>query len=58
MPRLRSKLTGVVVSVDDDTAARLAGEYEPLDDPAPAKKATAKRTAKTTSSEPSPDEGE
>lgn len=30
MPRLRSKQTGVVVSVDDATAARLGAEYEPV----------------------------
>ena len=30
MPRLRNKLTGVVVDVDDATAARLGAMYEPI----------------------------
>lgn len=30
MPRLRHKRTGVVVVVDDATAAALAGRYEPV----------------------------
>lgn len=43
MPRLRSKQTGTVVNVDDDTAARLASRYEPVGaeskpDPKPAPK--------------------
>lgn len=53
MPRLRSKSTGVVVSVSEETAARLASEYEPIEEARPAKKtAAAKRTAKPTDSEP------
>lgn len=44
MPRLRSTRTGVVVSVDDDTAARLGGiYYEPVEQPQ--KATTRKRTA-------------
>lgn len=30
MPRLRSK-SGVVVNVDDDTAARLGNEWQPVE---------------------------
>lgn len=35
MPRLRDTRTGVVVDVDDDTAARLGVAYEPVDKPKP-----------------------
>ncbi|MBF6133505.1 hypothetical protein IU501_10890 [Nocardia otitidiscaviarum] len=31
MPRLRNTVTGVVVSVSDDTAARLGREWRPAD---------------------------
>lgn len=39
MPRLRDSRTGVVVDVDDATAAGLGAAYEPVSDKAPAKKA-------------------
>ena len=35
MPRLRDKRTGVVVVVDDATAATLAATHDPVDKPAP-----------------------
>ena len=40
MPRLRHRVTGSVVNVDDATAARLGAEYEPVKPPPkkPAKK--------------------
>ena len=43
MPKLRNKLTGVVVDVDDATATRLGGGFEPIKpeskpDPKPAPK--------------------
>lgn len=37
MARLRNSLTGVVVDVDDATAARLGGHFEPADKPAESK---------------------
>lgn len=40
MPRLRDVRTGVVVNVDDDTAASLGAAYEPVEGE---KKAPAKR---------------
>ena len=58
MPRLRHRVTGVVVNVGDDVAARLPGEWEPTKahtleadqdaepepvKPAPAKKRPARR---------------
>ena len=45
MARLRDTRTGVVVVVDDDTAASLGPAYEPVKEPAkePAKKAAPKR---------------
>lgn len=58
MPRLRDKRTGVVVVVDDATAATLAVTHEPVDKPAPksndkpaddAPKRTARRTRRTSS---------
>lgn len=39
MPRLRDTRSGVVVDVDDATAALLAATHEPLERRAPAKKA-------------------
>lgn len=55
MPRLRHKTTGVVVSVDDDTAALLV-DYEPADAGSSAGSSTAKTqkrpAAKKTTSEP------
>lgn len=33
MPRLRSRLTGVVVDVDDATAALVGAQYEPVTEP-------------------------
>lgn len=35
MPRFRNTLTGVVVAVDDATAARLGSQYEPISKPDP-----------------------
>ena len=51
MPRLRDIHTGAVVSVSDETAARLDGEWESADKPAPKKsvpvtKAPTKRAAR------------
>lgn len=49
MPRLRNRNTGVVVNVDDDTAARLDSAWQPAEksEPkAPAKKAAAKPSEK------------
>lgn len=40
MPRLRDVRTGVVVSVDDDTASTLGAAYEPATKKAPAKKSS------------------
>ena len=41
MPKLRNKKTGVVVNVDDVTAARLGSEWRPADQkPVTAKRAT------------------
>lgn len=45
MPRLRDKDTGVVVNVDDDTAARIAAGHELVDSGSPSKKAPAKKAA-------------
>ena len=48
MPRLRNIHTGAVVSVSDETAARLGSEWEPAEKPAPkalAKKAPAEKAA-------------
>ena len=50
MPRLRNIQTGAVVSVSDETAARLDSEWEPADKPAakaPAKRAARKPATKT-----------
>ena len=35
MPKFRNSLTGVAVSVDDATAARLGSQYEPISKPDP-----------------------
>ncbi|WP_235738992.1 DUF7302 family protein [Nocardioides alcanivorans] len=43
MARLRNKRTGVAVSCPDEEAARLGGEWERADKPAP--KAPAKKAA-------------
>ena len=43
MPRLRDTRTGVVVSVDDATAAALGAAYEPAE--SESKKAPAKKAA-------------
>ena len=45
MARLRSRRSGVVVVVDDDTPARIAAGFEPVDVPVTAKKAAAKKAA-------------
>ena len=46
MARLRNIKSGVVVSVSDEKAARLGGEWEPADKaPAPVKKTVAKKAA-------------
>lgn len=47
MPRLRHSQSGAVVSVSDETAARLGSEWEPADK---APKATAKKTSSSKSS--------
>lgn len=44
MPRLRDTRTGVVVSVDDDTASRLGAAYESVSEKAPAKKAASSKS--------------
>ena len=49
MPRLRNTKSGAVVSVTDEKAARLGGEWELADKPAPkapAKKAASSRSQK------------
>ena len=46
MPRLRDTRTGVVVDVDDDTAAALGAAYEAVSNKAPAKKAASSKTQK------------
>lgn len=45
MARFRNTRTGVVVSVDDDTATRLGGAYEPVEGKPAPKKAPAKKSA-------------
>ena len=35
MPRLRNSRTGVVVNVGNDVAARLSGEWDPIQAPKP-----------------------
>lgn len=45
MPRLRNTTTKVVVNVDDATAARLGGGWEPVDKP---KKPAPRRRKATT----------
>lgn len=44
MPRLRNKATGVVVNVDEDTAARIGDGYEAAD--APKKQAPKRKSEK------------
>lgn len=52
MPRLRHAVTGVVVSVSDDTAARLGNEWIPADsEPTPRRGPARKRAVKATSQE-------
>jgi hypothetical protein len=46
MPRLRDIQTGAVVSVSDETAARLDGGWVPAESVEPVKKAPAKRAAR------------
>jgi len=46
MPVLRDTRTGVVVSVDDVTAARLGAAYEPASSRAEDKPSTSRRPAK------------
>ena len=46
MPRLRDIHTGAVVSVSDETAAGLDGEWEAAEKTAPVTKAPAKRVAR------------
>lgn len=51
MPRLRSIKSGAIVSVADEKVARMGGEWEPVDKPAPkvpAKKATHSKSSTTT----------
>ena len=45
MPRLRNIQTGAVVSVSDETAARLDDEWVPAEKAAPVKKTVAKKAA-------------
>jgi hypothetical protein len=47
MPRLRHRVSGVVVNVSDDTAARLGSAYESADEKPAAKKAPAKKSSKS-----------
>jgi hypothetical protein len=46
MPRLRDTRSGVVVDVDDETAAGLSAAYEPVSDKAPAKKSASSKSEK------------
>ena len=48
MPRLRNSQTGAVVSVSDETAARLGSEWEPVEKKA-APKSPAKKSASSKS---------
>jgi hypothetical protein len=47
MPRLRNTQSGAVVSVSDEKAARLGGEWESAEKPAP--KSSAKKAASSKS---------
>ena len=47
MPRLRNSQSGAVVSVSDETAARLGSEWEPADKQAP--KSTTKKASSSKS---------
>ena len=52
MPRLRNAATGVVVSCSEDTAARLGGDWRPVDEkPAKAPRARATRSSAAASEE-------
>jgi len=46
MPRLRNIQTGAVVSVSDETAARLGGGWEPAEKAEPVTKAPVKRAVR------------
>ena len=48
MPRLRNIQSGAVVSVSDETAARLGAEWAPAEEPkkAPAKKSASSKSEK------------
>jgi hypothetical protein len=48
MPRLRNSITGVVVNVSDEKAARLGATFVPVEAPtkAPAKKASSRKSSK------------
>lgn len=43
MPMLRNTTTGVVVNVDDETAARLVGQWEPVAQEKPARKRSSRK---------------
>jgi hypothetical protein len=45
MGQFRNATTGVVVSVDDSKDERFADGWEPVNKPAPAKKAAAKKSS-------------
>lgn len=47
MARIRNTKSGAVVSVSDEKAARMGGEWEPVEAPkAPAKKSASKKSEK------------
>lgn len=50
MPRLRNRVSGVVVNVSDDTAARLASGYESVDEKPTDEKPTSKKSSSRKSS--------
>jgi hypothetical protein len=52
--RLKNKVTGAVVDVPEDKAARLGGQWEPAEAP-PA--AEPKKPARRKAAEPAPDDG-
>lgn len=47
MPRLKNKVTGVTVTVDDALAAKLYGEWEPVDAPSKPARRTRKKAAES-----------
>jgi hypothetical protein len=49
MPRLRNTQSGVVVNVDDDTAARLGSEWEAESKTASKKSASTRKSSSTAS---------